>query len=93
MSSSSAEDWKALFSDWPACLPRKGALSNSLNDQTPFVGFMVKGDMLLLERTLPDATGARFVLMSFGGINSVKFIDPLREADFFEAGFTGKFSK
>jgi len=52
---------------------------------------MVKGDMLLLERTLPDA--ARFVLMSFGGISSVRFIDPLREADFFEAGFTGKFSK
>ena len=57
------------------------------------MGFMVKGDMLLLERTLPYAAGARFVLMSFGGISSVRFIDPLREADFFEAGFTGKFSK
>jgi len=93
MSSSSAQHWKSLFSDWPENLPRKGSVTSTLNEVAPYKGFMVRGDVLLLERTLPDATGARFVMMSFEGISSVKFIDPLRESDFAQAGFVGQFSK
>ncbi len=90
---SNAFDWKALFSDWPATLPRRGILTNSLNEANPFKGFMIKGDMLLLERTNPDAMGGRYILLSFAGIDSVKLIDPLKETDAAAAGFVGKFAK
>ena len=54
---------------------------------------MINGDVLLLERTIPDASGVRFILMSLAEVGSVRFIDPIREADFLAAGFTGNFSK
>jgi hypothetical protein len=90
---SHAEDWKALFTDWPAGIPSRGIVTNSLNEQMPFKGFMVKGDMLFLERTNPDAMGGRFIFLNFGGIDSVKLIDPVKESDIAAAGFTGKFAK
>ena len=90
---SHAEDLKSLFTTWPAGVPRRGILINSLAEQMPFKGFMLKGEMLLLERTNADALGGRFILLNFAGIDSVKFIDPVREADMAAAGFVGKFAK
>lgn len=90
---SQAADWKNFFCDWPSALPRRGIVTNNLNEAMPFKGFMVKGDMVLLERTNPDAMGGRYILLSFAGIDSVKFTDPLKEADVAAVGFTGKFAK
>jgi hypothetical protein len=53
---------------------------------------MVRDDMLLVERTNPDAMGARYILLSFDAINNVKFTDPLKESVFTGAGYAGKFS-
>ncbi len=90
---SHAHEWKSLFTDWPAGIPRRGVVTNSLNEQMPFKSFMVKGDMLFLERSNPDAMGGRFILLNFGGVDSVKLTDPVKEADMTAAGFAGKFAK
>jgi hypothetical protein len=86
----STDTWKALFSNWPKGIAPKGVLVSTLNESIPFKGFMVSGDMLLLERTNPDPLGARFIFISYDAINCVKLIDPLKESIFTAAGFTGK---
>jgi len=86
----SQNTWKATFSNWPAGIPKRGVLVNSLNEANPFKSFMLRDDMLLLERTNPDPLGARYILMGFDTIHSVKFIDPLKESVFTAAGFVGK---
>ncbi len=87
--SSSSHGWKAFFSEWPSGIQQRGMVVTNLNDAVPFKNFWLKDEMLLLERTNPDALGARFVLLSFDVINSIKFIDPLRESTIEEAGFVG----
>jgi len=85
--------WKSTFNNWPAGIPRRGILLTTLNEPMPFKGFMIKEDVLLLERTNPDSLGARFILLSFDVINCVKLTDPLKESVFAGAGFLGKFAK
>jgi hypothetical protein len=85
--------WKGLFNNWPAGIPRRGIVISTLNEPMPFKGFMVKDDVVVLDRTNPDSLGARFILISFEAINCVKLIDPLKESMFASAGFLGKFAK
>src|SRR3990172_2415552 len=66
-----SETWKGVFTNWPAGIPHRGVLVNTLNEATPFKGFMIKADSLLLERTNPDSLGARFIVMGFDSINSL----------------------
>ena len=54
---------------------------------------MLTEDVLLLERTVPDAQGARFVLMKFDTIATIKVIDPLGVDAFTAFGFEGKLSQ
>jgi hypothetical protein len=89
----SSQVWKSVFNNWPTGIPRRGLVISSLNEPMPFKGFMVKDDIVLLERTNPDSLGARFILLSFEAINCVKLIDPLKESVFASAGFLGKFAK
>ena len=85
--------WKNTFTNWPTGIPRRGIVLSSLNEPMPFKNFLVKDDLLLLDRTNPDPLGARFILLGFDAINSVKLIDPLKESVFTTAGFVGKFAK
>jgi hypothetical protein len=85
--------WKSFFGNWPAGIPHRGVVVSSLNEAMPFKNFMVKEDVLLLERTNVDPLGSRFILISFEAINTVKLIDPLKESVFAAAGFLGKFGK
>jgi hypothetical protein len=85
--------WKSFFNNWPAGIPHRGVLVNSLNEPMPFKNFMISDDVLLLERTNVDPLGARFILLSFDAINSVKLIDPVKDTLFTAAGFLGKFEK
>lgn len=82
--------WKATFLNWPAGIPKRGVMVNNLNEANPFKSFMLKDDLLLLERTNPDPLGSRYILMTFDSISAVKFIDPLKESIFTGAGFVGK---
>ena len=87
------EVWRELFMKWPSTLPKRGIVVTLLNVETPFKSFLLRGEMLLLERTNPDAVGARFILLGFDAIHIVKLIDPLKESVFTGAGFVGQFAK
>jgi hypothetical protein len=85
--------WKTTFYEWPAGIPRRGVLINSLNESMPFKSFLVREDTLLLERTNPDPLGSRFILLSFDSISSVRFVDPIKESLLNGAGFVGKLAQ
>ncbi|MCH8840192.1 MAG: hypothetical protein IH831_05860 [Planctomycetes bacterium] len=87
-----SENWKSFFTDWPADLPHNGVLVSTLKEAIPFKNFWLKNDLLLLERTVPDATGGRFLLLGFEVINLIKFINPLTEATILESGFVASSS-
>lgn len=87
------QNWKHVFTNWPTGLPRAGILTNTLNEPMPFKSFFLKDEVLLLERSNPDALGARFILMGFDTIHSVKFTAPLKESVLAEAEFVGKLAK
>jgi hypothetical protein len=87
---SASSMWREFFTNWPTSLPRRGILLTTLNESTPFKSFLVKDDVLLLERTNPDPMGTRFVLLPFDAIHAVKLTDPLKESVFTAAGFAGK---
>jgi len=89
---STAEVWKSVFAKWPEGIPHRGLLVNTLNETIPFKGFMIKDDLLLLDRTNPDPAGTRFVLMGFDAVYTVKFIDQLKEAVLKADGYLGKFA-
>ena len=40
-------------------------LVTSYDDQIPFDGFLTSEDLLLIERRMPDTSGARQVLLSY----------------------------
>ncbi len=93
MAADSREIWRELFLKWPASIPKRGVLVSTLNEVTPFKGFMTKGEMLMLERTNPDPLGSRYILVGYDAIHMVKLTDPLREDVFTSAGFVGQFAK
>jgi hypothetical protein len=51
---------------------------------------MVRGEVVLLERTNPDTLGARFLIVPYAEISLVKLIDPLKQELLEAAGFRGK---
>ena len=93
MSSGVSTNWREVFEKWPAGLAKRGVLVRTLNEVTPFKSFLLKGDMLLLERTNPDPIGSRFVLIDFTTIHMVKIIEPLTEAVLSAAGYVGHLAK
>lgn len=62
-------------------------------EATTFRGFMLRGEMVLLERISPDSLGSRFLLLPFDELAGLKFTDPLKQEVFEAAGFTGKLSR
>jgi hypothetical protein len=93
MSTDSAKIWREMFEKWPTSIPKRGVLVSTLNETTPFKSFLLKGDLLLLERTNPDPLGARFLLMGFDTIHAVKITEPVAESVFAGAGFVGHLAK
>jgi hypothetical protein len=85
--------WRELFMNWPASLPRRGIVVSMLNEATPFKSFLTRGEMVMLERTNPDAMGARFILMPYDAIHLVKFTDVFKESVLTGAGFVGKLAQ
>ncbi|NOY29907.1 MAG: hypothetical protein GXP28_06935 [Planctomycetes bacterium] len=83
-----SQSWKSLFADWPADLPRRGVILSTLNEIMPFTNFWLRDEMVMLERKNPDTSGSRYILMSYAGIDSVRFIDPLSDQVIVSAGFS-----
>lgn len=86
------QPFRKLFSTWPETISRRGVVVTTLNEAIAFKGFMLKEDMLLLERQAPDAMGARFVMLEYGAIAAVKLVDPLKQEAFVPLGFEGRLS-
>jgi len=61
---------------------------STLNEIMLFTNFWLRDEMVLLERKNPDTSGARYILMSYAGIDSVRFIDPLSDQVIASAGFS-----
>jgi hypothetical protein len=93
MTKTSSETWRDVFTNWPAALPRRGLVVSTLNETVPFKSFLLKGDTVLLERTNPDAAGARFIVLTFDGIHMLKITEPLKESVLNSAGFVGQLAK
>jgi hypothetical protein len=93
MSVGVSTNWREFFEKWPAEIPKRGLLVSTLNETTPFKSFLLKGDMLMLERTNPDPVGSRFILMEFSTIHMLKITEPLRESVLTGAGYVGQLAK
>ena len=93
MSTNNTTNWREVFEKWPAGIPKRGVLVSTLNEVTPFKSFMLKDNILLLERTNPDPLGARFLMIGFDSIHVLKITEPLTEAVFAGAGFVGHLAK
>lgn len=64
-----------------------------LNESSPFKGFMLQSEFVLFERSSPDSLGARFIVLPFDQIATIKYTDPLKQPAFEAAGFAGKLSQ
>ena len=85
--------WRQFFSDWPASFAQKGVVLSRLDEQFPFSGFLVKGDVVVLERPTPDAVGGRRVVLPFEIIHAVKFTEPIKTEQLVAAGYRAPASK
>lgn len=81
------EHWRTLFESWPESIPRQGILVTRFQEQIPFVGFLISGGILLLERDRPDSAGARKVMVAYDAIDAVKITSALELARFQVLGF------
>jgi hypothetical protein len=69
-------EWRALFEQWPATLPRQGILVTAFQETIPFIEFRISAGLLLVERDRPDSHGGRKVMLPFESIAAIKLNDP-----------------
>ena len=91
MSDTSSESWRSVLENWPEAIPRRGIVVTIFNETIPFVGYMISGGILLLERDRPDTIGARKVMLSYDSISAVKITDVIEMARFQVMGFQPPF--
>ena len=80
------ESWKSTFHNWPANLPRSGALVVE-GDTIVYGDFRVSDTMIIVDRKNPDAMGARKVMVHFSDIRGLKFMEVLELERFDTLGF------
>ncbi|MBL4884275.1 MAG: hypothetical protein JKY95_16700 [Planctomycetaceae bacterium] len=85
--SSASSDWRTLFESWPEVIPRHGLVVTMQGETIPFVGYLVSGGIVLLDRDKPDSYGARKVMLAYEAIASVKITTPMELARFQVMGF------
>ncbi|MCA9049767.1 MAG: hypothetical protein KDA89_13620 [Planctomycetaceae bacterium] len=78
-----------MFAEWPVSIPRTGVILTEFGEAIPFKEFMICGDLLLLERPIPDIVGARRVIFEFRQIAAVKIVDAVEMSRFTAFGFRG----
>lgn len=82
-----AEAWRSLFESWPETIPHKGMLVTKFQETIPFIGFLISGGLVIVERDTPDTYGARKVIVCYEAISAVKIADPMDLARFQVMGF------
>jgi hypothetical protein len=83
----SATTWRELFENWPPSIPRKGVVVTKFGENVPFVMYLLRPGMILLERDKPDTIGGRKVMLAYDQIAAVKIVDPLELIRFQAFGF------
>jgi hypothetical protein len=83
----SGEHWRAIFENWTESIPRRGVVVTTQGESITFVGFLISGGVVLLERDKPDTLGARKVMVSYQNIASIKITDVIELARFQSMGF------
>jgi len=68
-------------------IDRKGIILTSFGESVPFVEFMLNGNLVLLDRGVPDTAGARRVILAMDMIVGIKITDPIEMARFTSMGF------
>lgn len=81
------ENWRMLFENWPASLPRRGLVITTFGESIPFVGYLISPGIVLLERDKPDTLGARKVLIAYDNVATVKITDVIELERFHDMGF------
>ncbi len=61
----------------------------NFGESIPFCNYMLCGDLILIERKTPDASGGRRVIMGLDGILAIKILDAIEMPRFTSMGFTG----
>jgi hypothetical protein len=80
-------EMRRLLAEWPASIPRQGLMVTSFGETLPFVGYMLQGDLVLVERKTPDAQGGRRVIVPLAAILAIKIVDAIDMARFTAMGF------
>jgi hypothetical protein len=78
-----------LFARWPESMPRRGILITTQGEQIPFSDFLLGEDLLYLDRTTPDSSGARAFVLPYTGVAGVKFTDVVKRKAIRSLGFEG----
>ena len=80
--------WKTCFTSWPEKVSRRGVLVTVLNNEIPFSNFWTSDGLLLLERTIPDTSGARNILVPYSQVSIVKLTEVIKPKALKSLGFT-----
>ena len=80
--------WRELFENWPPSLPPRGLVVTRQGENVPFVMFLLRPGIVLLQRDKPDSSGGRQVLLSYEEIAAVKIVDPVELVRFQAFGFS-----
>lgn len=82
-----AEAWRALFENWPHSIPKQGLVVTAFAETIPFIDFLISGQLLLLERDVPDVQGTRKVVLAYDQIVALKITAPIELSRFQALGF------
>ncbi len=80
-------DFHRILSEWPVSIDRRGILLTTFGESVPFEDFMLSGNLVLVDRGVPDTSGARRVIVSIDAIVGIKIVDPVEMARFTAMGF------
>ncbi len=80
-------DFHRILSEWPVSIERKGIIITSFGESIPFTSYMLSGNLVLLDRGVPDTAGARRVIVAIDSIVGIKITDAIEMARFTAMGF------
>ena len=83
----SAQAWHDLFENWPENIERRGMTLTKQGEVVSFENFLISDGLLLLERSAPDASGARKAFVAYDAIALVKMPTTLPIDEFEHMGF------
>jgi hypothetical protein len=83
------KDFRRIFAEWPVSIPKQGLIVTGFSETIPFCNYMLCGELILIERKTPDASGARRVIMGIDSVVAIKILDAIEMARFTAMGFQG----